>query len=213
MESTNVPYHFIYRIIFVGDASVGKTAIANALISDRVPVLYSPTIGIDFFSTINVLNDETIIKSQIWDTAGQEYYLSIVESYFRNIISAFLIYDVSKRITFENITQWINRITDINDSKIFFVLIGNKTDLKREVSEEEGKQYAEKNGLLFFETTKKNRKEIRLMFYDVIEHIYSQMKDDNNHSGIKKYNNNNDNNHVLVKNSLPPSKWDCCPIS
>ena len=211
MESTNVPYHFIYRIIFVGDASVGKTALANALISDRVPVLYSPTIGIDFFSTINVLNDETIIKSQIWDTAGQEYYLSIVESYFRNIISAFLIYDVSKRTTFENIRRWMNHITKINDSKIIFVLIGNKTDLKREVSKKEGKKFAEENNLLFFETTKRKRNEIRLMFYDVIEHIYSEMKDDNNHSGIKKY--NYDNNHILVKNSLPPSKWDCCPIS
>ena len=131
MESTNVPYHFIYRIIFVGDASVGKTAIANALISDRVPVLYSPTIGIDFFSTINVLNDETIIKSQIWDTAGQDRYKSLTRIYYQSADIVLLCYDISNLKSFESLQFWIKDVKSYcNNPLIKIFLIGNKIDIK-----------------------------------------------------------------------------------
>ena len=66
----NVPYHFIYRIIIIGEPSVGKTSLANCLVSGK-SIITHPTVGIDFFSTINIVNDNIIIKSHLWDTAGQ----------------------------------------------------------------------------------------------------------------------------------------------
>ena len=207
---SGLPYNYTYRIIFVGDPYVGKTALASTLTSNSVPIIYNTTIGIDFFSTVTLLND-VIIKSHIWDTAGQEYYLSIVESYFRNIISAFIIYDVSDRETFQNVPRWLERINKTNPTKKFIVLIGNKTDLERKVSKEEGKNYAKKNDLLFFEMSKRDKQNNINIFNDVIEHIYDKMGDEP-HSGIKKYEGYNSNS-LVKQDSIPVSSWDCCPIS
>ena len=211
MKSMILPYNYLYRIIFVGDPYVGKTALAATITSDTFPILYNTTIGIDFFSMITLLNNDAIIKSHIWDTAGQECYLSIVKSYFRDTIAVFILYDVSKRITFKNVPRWLQHISDIDSAKKFFVLIGNKTDMKREVSEEEGREFAQENGLLFFETTKKDKTCTRNMFHDVIRHIYTRMVD-KEHPGIKKYEKSTETLD-LVEYNPPPTMWDCCSIS
>ena len=207
--TSSLPYNYIYRIIFVGDPYVGKTALASTLTSNSMPLIYNTTIGIDFFSSLTLLND-VIIKSHIWDTAGQEYYLSIVESYFRDIIAAFIIYDVSDRKTFQNVPRWLKRINNANVTKKFIILIGNKTDLERKVSKEEGKNYAKENDLLFFEMSKRDQTNNINIFNDVIEHIYTKMGDEP-HPGIKKY--EGYNSHHLVKHVSTTSSRDCCFIS
>jgi len=205
-----LPYNYIYRIIFVGDPYVGKTALASTLALHPMPILYNTTIGIDFFSVLTLLNDNIIIKSHIWDTAGQEYYLSIVQSYFRDIVGAFIIYDVSDRKTFANVPRWLKRINDVNLSKKTIILIGNKTDLERQVSKEEGERYAEQNKLLFFEMSKCDKTNNINIFNDVIEHIYTSMGD-TSHPGIKKYEGYNSTD--LIKNIPDTSSTNCCPIS
>ena len=91
---------------------------------------------------------------------------------FEISLAAFIIYDVSDRKTFENVPRWLERINKANVTKKFIVLIGNKTDLERKVSEEEGKNYAKKNDLLFFEMSSRNIQNNINIFNDVIEHIY-----------------------------------------
>jgi Ras-related protein Rab-6A len=105
-------------------------------------------------------------KIQIWDSAGQEKYKGLIPSYIRNSSIVFLVYDVSKRSSFDNITNWISFVRNIE--KTIMVLCGNKIDLNREVEKNEGEELAKNEGLLFFECSAKTNENIKLMFYSAI---------------------------------------------
>lgn len=105
------------------------------------------TIGAHFYSKELEMEGEKV-KVQIWDTAGQEQYHSITTSYFKNTAAALLVYDVSSRSSFEDIQVWLNELKQNSHEGVAITLIGNKCDMpedKREVSEEEGRQFADKN--------------------------------------------------------------------
>ena len=97
---------------------------------------------------------ERNIRIQIWDTAGQEAFRSITRSYYKNSTCALIVYDITSRKSFEDITIWLKECKDMCYKDILILLIGNKNDLegRRAVSTEEGKKFAEDNQLLFFET-------------------------------------------------------------
>ena len=122
-QSVSVTRH---KIIFVGDAGVGKTSIVGRIMDNPFKETYETSIGVDFCSK-NIRYKGLSTKLQIWDSAGQERYKSLIPSYIRNSSIVFLVYDVSKKQTFKNIPEWISFIKKIEDSII--VLIGNKIDL------------------------------------------------------------------------------------
>jgi len=153
------------KIIFVGDAATGKTSIINRIIDNPFNDIYEVSIGIDFMSK-NIRFRGQNTKIQIWDSAGQEKYKGLIPSYIRNSSIVFLVYDVSKRSSFDNIMNWINFVRNIE--KTIMVLCGNKIDLNREVEKNEGEELARKNGLLFFECSAKTNENIKLMFYSAI---------------------------------------------
>ncbi|KAL9275770.1 Ras-related protein [Drosera capensis] len=95
------------------------------------------------------------VKAQIWDTAGQERYRAITSAYYRGAVGALLVYDITKRQTFDNVQRWLRELRDHADSNIVIMMAGNKADLKhlRAVSEEDGQALAEKEGLSFLETS------------------------------------------------------------
>ena len=97
------------------------------------------------------------IKIQIWDTAGQEQFQSITRSYYKGAIGALLVYDITRKETFNHITKWLEVVKSYSGKKICIILIGNKIDLekKRKVSKEDGENFAKKNGILFLETSAK----------------------------------------------------------
>ena len=162
-DSVSVTRH---KIIFVGDAGVGKTTIINRLMDNPFNDVYEPSIGVDFMSK-NIKYHGQNIKLQIWDTAGQEKYKGLIPSYVRNSSIVFLVYDISSKISFENIPNWLNFIRTIENTSL--VLCGNKTDLeKREVKEEEGEELAKKEGISFFEVSAKTDENIKNMFYSVV---------------------------------------------
>ena len=111
----------------------------------------------DFGSKTIKLNDGTNVKVQIWDTAGQESFRSITRSYYRGSICALLVYDITRRQSFDNLIRWLEDMRDNAYSKMIILLIGNKDDLKmeREVSTQEGQEFADKHNLIFFETSAK----------------------------------------------------------
>ena len=151
MESNSVTRH---KIIFVGDAGVGKTTIISRIMDNPFNEVYEPSIGVDFMSK-NIKFREQSIKLQIWDTAGQEKYKGLIPSYVRNSSIVFLVYDVSVKTSFDNIPKWINFIKTIENTTL--VLCGNKIDLEnREVKKEEGEALAQKEGISFFEVSAKN---------------------------------------------------------
>ena len=158
------------KIIFVGDAATGKTSIINRIIDNPFNDIYEVSIGIDFMSK-NIRFRGQNTKIQIWDSAGQEKYKGLIPSYIRNSSIVFLVYDVSKRSSFDNIMNWINFVRNIE--KTIMVLCGNKIDLNREVEKNEGEELAKKEGLLFFECSAKTNENIKLMFYSAIAGLSS----------------------------------------
>ena len=121
------------KIIFCGDAGVGKTSIINSFMSQKFQDEYEPSIGVDFFSK-TVRYKDRLIKLQIWDSAGQEKFRSLIPNYIRGSSLIFLIYDISKKISYEHIPDWIQFIKNVDNNGII-ILVGNKIDLndKREI--------------------------------------------------------------------------------
>jgi len=162
-DSVSVTRH---KIIFVGDAGVGKTTIISRLMDNPFNDVYEPSIGVDFMSK-NIKYHGQNIKLQIWDTAGQEKYKGLIPSYVRNSSIVFVVYDISSKTSFENIPNWLNFIRTIENTSL--VLCGNKIDLeKREVKEEEGEELAKKEGISFFEVSAKTDENIKNMFYSIV---------------------------------------------
>ena len=152
-----------FKVIFVGDAGVGKTQIINRISNDTFSEVYEPSIGVDFWSK-NILFRGQNIKLQMWDTAGQEKYKGLIPSYVRKSSIVFVIFDVSTKTSFDNIPNWINFIRTIVNTTL--VLCGNKIDLaEREVKREEGEALAQKEGIAYFEVSAKTGDNIKNMFY------------------------------------------------
>lgn len=114
------------------------------------------------------------VKAQIWDTAGQERYRAITSAYYRGAVGALLVYDITKRQTFENVQRWLRELRDHADSNIVIMMAGNKSDLNhlRSVSEDDGQSLAEKEGLSFLETSALEATNVEKAFQTILTEIY-----------------------------------------
>lgn len=117
-----------------------------------------------------MITDNKSIKAQIWDTAGQERYRAITSAYYRGALGALLVYDISKKASFENVEKWLKELREHADVNIVLMLVGNKSDLKhlREVPSEEASLFAEKNSLAFLETSALDANNVETSFQRVV---------------------------------------------
>ena len=155
-----------YKLVFLGDQSVGKTSIITRFMYDNFDRHYQATIGIDFLSKTMYLEDRTV-RLQLWDTAGQERFRSLIPSYIRDSSVAVVVYDVSNRATFLNTSKWIDDVRSERGNDVVICLVGNKTDLgndKRQVSTDEGEETAKKENLLFMECSAKAGHNVKALF-------------------------------------------------
>lgn len=173
-----------HKIIFVGDAGVGKTSIIARIIDNPFSDSYEMSIGVDFCSK-NIRYRGQNIKLQIWDSAGQEKYKGLIPSYVRNSAIVFIVYDVGNKESFGNIPKWITFIKTIENTTL--VLCGNKIDLQqREVTVEDGEELAKKEGIAFFEVSAKTNMNIKNMFYTVVADLPSFSDTENKENLIKE---------------------------
>lgn len=133
------------------------------------------TLAVELKTTVkSPVDSEEKVKIHIWDTAGQEFYKSIGSSFYRKAHGVILVYDVTRRKTFENIENWLTEVRDKGNDGTSIFLIGNKIDLlkgkeeKREVTKEEAQLYAKNKGLNFREITAKNDNQVNELFSDLI---------------------------------------------
>lgn len=154
-----------YKLVFLGDQSVGKTSIITRFMYDKFDTTYQATIGIDFLSKTMYLEDRTV-RLQLWDTAGQERFRSLIPSYIRDSSVAVVVYDVTSRQSFLNIQRWVEEVRAERGSDVIIVLVGNKTDLvdKRQVSIEEGDAKSRELNVMFIETSAKAGFNIKALF-------------------------------------------------
>ena len=145
-----------YKLIFLGDQSVGKSCILNRFMNDAFNEEYQATIGLDFQSK-DVLIEGQKIHLLLYDTAGQEKFRSLIPMYTRDANIILFVYDISCRDSFLHLTDWIKESSNAKVDEIIFALAGNKNDLedKREISYEEGKKFAEEHNYIFQEISAK----------------------------------------------------------
>ena len=153
------------KIIFCGDAGVGKTSIINSIMGQKFVEDYEPSIGVDFFSK-TIRYKGRLIKLQIWDSAGQEKFKSLIPNYIRGSSLIFLIFDVSKKMSYDHLTDWIQFITNIENNSVI-IIVGNKIDLKndREVNKEEAEKFCKENKYEYFEVSAKEGTNVDNMLY------------------------------------------------
>ena len=205
-------YNYLLKFIIIGDAAVGKSNLLVRYTSGQFKEEYQLTIGVEFGSNNVIIGDNTY-RIQIWDTAGQENFRSITRSYYKNTACAIIVYEISNKKSFENISSWIEECKNTAPKSILMVLVGNKCDLdNREVTEEEGREFAEKNGMIFFETSAKTGKNVEELFKQSVKVIDQKIKEnyydlENDSCGIKK---GNEEINVVLETNLENDKKTCC---
>ncbi|CAJ1427413.1 unnamed protein product [Effrenium voratum] len=169
-------YAYLFKYIIIGDTGVGKSCLLLQFTDKRFRTDHDLTIGVEFGARlINIDNKQ--IKLQIWDTAGQESFRSITRSYYRGASGALLVYDISRRDTFNHLTRWLEEARQNANANMVIMLIGNKCDLdRREVTYEEGAQFARDHGLIFRETSAKTAQNVEEAFIQTARKIYENIQ-------------------------------------
>nr|CAB3492652.1 unnamed protein product [Digitaria exilis] len=166
-------YDYLFKIVLIGDSGVGKSNILSRFTRNEFCLESKSTIGVEFATRTLQIEGKTI-KAQIWDTAGQERYRAITSAYYRGAVGALLVYDITKKQTFENIQRWLRELRDHADSNIVIMMVGNKSDLNhlRSVPEEDGQALAEKEGLSFLETSALEALNVEKAFQTILADIH-----------------------------------------
>ena len=214
-------YDLIFKIVLIGDSGVGKTNILSRYLTNEFSLTTQATVGVEFGSKI-IKKGEKLIKLQIWDTAGQERYKSITSAYYKGSKGAFVVYDITRKTTFDNVDKWINELKNKGSEGVFIMLVGNKSDLKekREISEEEVKKKAELYNVAFCETSALEGNNIEYAFESLINEITKKVEKEKEKNIIKKeegktitLDTNNDKDKSKNgenDNKIKGSKNNCC---
>ncbi|GCC27823.1 ras-related protein Rab-41 isoform X1 [Chiloscyllium punctatum] len=154
-----------FKLVFLGEQSVGKTSLITRFMYDSFDNTYQATIGIDFLSKTMYLEDRTV-RLQLWDTAGQERFRSLIPSYIRDSTIAVVVYDITNLNSFQQTSKWIDDVRTERGSDVIIMLVGNKTDLadKRQVSMEEGERKARELNVMYIETSAKAGYNVKQLF-------------------------------------------------
>lgn len=199
------PWDYIAKLVCIGDSGTGKSSLTIRLCEGRFSPHHDVTIGVEFGSRIvpvgppaNASLDPSTsstsglpssaspqqqkkMKLSLWDTAGQETYKSITRSYFRGASGALLVFDITRRSTFEHATDWLHDLRQIAEEGIEVLLVGNKSDLasrsvgiagenKRAVTPQEAEEWCRRNGVMrYVETSAKSGEGVEKAFLEVAE--------------------------------------------
>mgnify|MGYP002863962065 CR=1 FL=1 len=161
----------LYKILLLGDSSVGKTCFLMRYTDNTFQEIHMSTIGLDYKLKNVQLDDGKMVKIQIWDTAGQDRFRSITKNYYKGAHGIILIYDITNKKSFENVRNWINQIKEEVSEKVSIILVGNKIDDEehRVVLTEDGEKIAKELGLMFFECSAKSGVNIDSTFNELVK--------------------------------------------
>lgn len=169
----NQKIDYVFKVVLIGDSAVGKSQLLARFSRNEFSLDSKATIGVEF-QTRTLEIDHKTVKAQIWDTAGQERYRAVTSAYYRGAVGAMLVYDITKRPSFDHVTRWLEELRGHADKNIVIMLVGNKTDLGslRAVPTEDAKEFAEKENLFFIETSALEATNVDTAFVNVLTEIY-----------------------------------------
>ena len=195
----------MFKIVLIGDTSVGKSCLLTRFADDQFTDNYVTTIGVDFrFKTMIVM--DKIIKVQVWDTAGEERYRSITNAYYRGAEGILIVFDLTNEESFKSIQNWINEVTVFTGKDVIIICLGNKSDLKSEISKNTIDEFKKKTNLEIFNVSAKTGEGVEEAFKHIIELLIKKntdKKEENN--AINLTPNTNNNNSPTDK-----KKESCC---
>ena len=191
------------KIAMLGDSMVGKTAICNTFMNIEFNDNNLSTIGLEKLESQITLKNGEEIKLIIWDTAGQERFRSIALKSIKTAQGVVIVFDLTKKSTFNNVVNWLKQINDNLNSNVSLVLFGNKCDIeegKWEVNKEEVLKFAKIKGLPYFETSAKSNINIKEGFENVANAAYEKLEG----------NKNNNEKKIELDNKQRQSEGGCC---
>jgi len=167
-------YDHLFKIVLIGDSGVGKSGLLARFVRGEFVPDAKATIGVEF-ATKTLEVEGRVVKAQIWDTAGQERFRAITAAYYRGALGALLVYDVTRRETFEAAARWLAELREHADSRVLVLLVGNKSDLRalRRVDAAEASAWAAAAGAAFIETSALDAAGVDVAFHRVATDIYN----------------------------------------
>ncbi|VAI17177.1 ras-related protein RGP1 [Triticum urartu] len=211
---------YVFKVVLIGDSAVGKSQLLARFARNEFSLDSKATIGVEF-QTKTLQIDNRTVKAQIWDTAGQERYRAVTSAYYRGAVGAMLVYDMTKRQSFDHMARWLEELRSHADKNIVIMLIGNKSDLGtlRAVPTEDAKEFAERESLFFMETSALEATNVEKAFMTGLEEIYRTVSKKNLVANDEA---NSGGNSSLLKGTkviipgqepAPPAKAACCMSS
>jgi len=221
--TTGDDFDYIFKIVLAGDSGVGKSCLLSRYARNEFTLETKPTIGVEFLTKMVEMPNEDpgekpkFVKSQIWDTAGQERFRAITSAYYRGALGVVVCYDITKRKSFENVNLWLNEMR-ANCEPVVTMLVGTKTDLQylREVSTEEGVEFAQREHMLFMETSAQSAVNVEEAFNEVTKtifhHIHKDIQDDDatETDNLRKGGQLKIFDHTDEVKVVPQAKAGCC---
>mmetsp|Transcript_48297 Transcript_48297/g.103568 ORF Transcript_48297/g.103568 Transcript_48297/m.103568 type:complete len:212 (-) Transcript_48297:84-719(-) len=203
-------YDHLYKVVLVGDATVGKTHLLHRYMRGTVPKAPTATIGVEFATRIVPLAVGGNVKAQIWDTAGQERYRAITSTHYRRAVGALLVYDVTKQSTFQNCQKWMEELRQNAEPDIVIMLVGNKVDIAekepsaRQVYYDAAAEFARQHGLFFSEASAVSAFNVKHVFEHLLQEIYNQSS-----KGKGRETSEGDTGNVQLGGGSGPTKKPC----
>ncbi|XP_049587773.1 ras-related protein Rab-42b [Syngnathus scovelli] len=168
-------WQYQFRIIMLGDSTVGKSSLLRRYTEDRFLEAIDETVGVDFYVHFLELEPGLRVKLQFWDTAGQERFRSVTRSYYRNSVGGLLVFDLTNRSSFDHIRDWHDEVCEhVLPHRLLFVLAGHKSDCdsKRAVSRDEAEKLATVLGVPYVEASAKSNHNVNETFELLARQIY-----------------------------------------
>ena len=203
-------YDFSCKIVLVGECSVGKTALTQRLVYDMYQKKMDATIGVDYSTKIFKMNDTARVKLQMWDTAGQENFISLIRTYYKDVAGAIIVYDVCDRRTFKRVKFWYNELKKNSGDDYPILIVGNKIDGLRVVNSYEGQELAKELNCLYSEISVKTGQNSFEAIKKFTQHLYNKREELNafKNSAFEEI-------RLNISNRKPKAReqvYDCCMI-
>ena len=198
---------YSFKIIIVGDISVGKTSIINRFVDNKFTEGIKSTLVNENLKKKIRIDNSTIVTLNIWDTIGDERFRILTHQFYQDSHGALLIFDITNKETFNKLEIWIKDIIQNTPPDCILMIIGNKSDLNknREISYDDANILSQRFNIFYYEVSAKNGNNIALAFEQLTYRIIDKQreeeknvnrylrKDQRNTVGLENGNNNNNN--------------------
>ena len=207
-EDPTAKEEYKFKVVTVGDSGVGKTNLVRRFATNTFNKESKATVGVEFLSKSYIVNDR-VFKIELWDTAGQERYKAITAAYYKGAKGAIIVYDVTNKISYDNVDKWCNELRIKGSKNISIIMIGNKTDLKENIiiNSEMSKEKGNLLHVPVMETSALNASNVKEAFYLLIKEMYLSFINKDN---INARGDSIDEGVSLDVKKKEPQKKGCC---